>query len=149
MDIVSRAYRLNELATNFSSRIGSFEDWLNDLPGKVSAEVSWSEDIYDDKDATKENIIGIEEYALRFVRVGKRWILQCSLTRLEYNDKVDWQPLAEASLNTKLEVFRHFPQLLEKIKAEQAKMAATLEAAHNEFETFAKTIGITAKKGAQ
>lgn len=149
MDIVSRAYRLNELATNFSSRIDSFEDWLNELPGKVPAEVFWDEDIYDDNDTAKENIIGTGNCALRFVRGGKRWILQCSFTRSECGPDVNWQPLAEAGVKAKLRASQHFPQLLEQIKAEQAKMTATLEAAHNEFETFAKTIGITAKKRAQ
>lgn len=139
-EIEAASKRVNELATDLSKRILTFEDWLNELPGKVSTTL-W---VYAPDDTFDQYQFGIH-----LGRSGKRWTLSYAFQQqcAPEQEFTDWKPLTEASIETKLHAAKFFPELLKKIVDEQERLAKTLSDAHVEFDAFAEEIGLSLKKG--
>lgn len=150
--------RVNQLATELSQRIIEFEDWLNQLPGKVHTTL-WL--------PLPRDADGPRKFGLCLSRSGKRWSLSYghtggfrtqswgrgvenqsdAYTSGDDSDiKIDWNPLSDASVENKLFAVKHFPQLLAKVTEEQDRLAKKLQNAHGEFDAFAHAIGLTQRK---
>lgn len=128
--------RVNELATDLSRRISSFEAWLNALPGKVETSL-W---LGASEDAPCE-----PEFGLRLARHSSTWALFYAYS-WPGNEEFQWSSLGEASLETKILAVKQFPQLLQKITEAQTALAKRLEDTHRDFDAFAAAIGLTQRK---
>jgi hypothetical protein len=137
--IEARSKRVNELATQLSKRIESFEAWLNQLPGRVETKL-W----------VSESPGSLESFGLRLHRAGKRWIISYGWWHEEISDPEDdpWSPLTDASIEVKMRALQLFPKLLEQIAAAQVETADRIEAAQAAFDEFARVIGAIGKEGA-
>lgn len=133
------SHRVKELATELSSRVIAFEEWLNHLPGKVET-TCWEQW---PKDSTVETVFG-----LCLGRSGKSWVLKYDFLRPQYDDPSDlsWTPLTEASVEIKLFALKQFPKLLEAIVKAQEKVVREIEEAHFGFDAFADAIGLPKRK---
>ena len=127
-----KSKRIKQLATQLSHRIDRFETWLNDLPGKVEAEL-WVE----------PNSLEYSDYfGLLLHRAGKQWMVSYDRHREgDDPDEREWRPLREASVDAKLRAVNLFPKLLERIVEEQDALVRRLEAAQSDFDVFAAEIG--------
>lgn len=132
---------VNELASALSQRISDFEDWLRNLPGKVSASV-WIDDPNDERYV----------FGIRFARYGQ-WRLSFGCQQRDKEvldeDNLDWNPLTDASLEIKMAAVAMFPGLLESIAAVQDQRTQELKTVNRDFEAFAHLIALPmAKEGA-
>lgn len=137
-NIEAGSQRVNQLATELSQRIVAFEDWLNQLPGKV--ETFYWITVFDEIPPHKY------EFGLHFDRSGKRWTLSYTYQCDQDTREIKWEPLSEASVETKLSAIEHFPQFLIEITEAQDALAKKLEKAHSEFDAFADAIGLTQRE---
>ena len=126
--------KVHELATGLSNRIQSFERWINTIPGRVETTL-----FLDALDGDGE-----WSFLIRLHRSGKRWIVSHGHWSPIFMDGEDpeWQPVTEASIETKMAVVRALPKLLEKLAETQRDMAKQIEAAQAEFDGFAQKFGI-------
>jgi hypothetical protein len=131
--IEAGSVRVNQLATALSDRIKRFEDWITDLPGKVVTEV-WVADTDDPRLPV--------EFGLLLSRSGKRWAVFHASRLMNEPFGPDWAPLADASVETKIEAVKLFPRLLSEITAAQVKLVKELERTHADFDAFAGQVGI-------
>jgi len=125
---------LNLIATSLSNRIGDFEVWLKELPGKVDA-VLWNS-------CSDERYL----FGVRFGKFRNNWQLLYSYSEINREDEADWNPLSDASLETKLLAVEHLPKLLESISSALDARTKQLVASHKNFEAFASEIGIPPRK---
>ncbi len=130
---------VKDLATGLSERILIFEDWLNDLPGKVAAKVFAADP---DKDSSPMYFFG-----LSFSRSGKRWILSWVIGYEGDDEPPTYAPLSEAPLDIKIYAIDLFPALLEKMVEAQATLGTELTKAKGRFDKFATELGILWKEG--
>jgi hypothetical protein len=134
-DIEQGSARVNELATELSRRIITFEDWLNRLPGRVETYhwVGLPKDPHDHRDP------GL---GLRLARSAKRWTLWFAYSDMSEEGDVSWAPLAEADLETKMLAIKEFSDLLVKIKKAQDGRVHELRESLDAFQMFAQAVGI-------
>jgi hypothetical protein len=139
-DLIQRIRRgskkIGNLADEVSKRITNFEDWLNMLRGRVETTAH----------VTSNDFPIVDYFALRFHRSGKRWILSsCHCQEGTEPWELNWKPLLEAPLETKIEGLRALPQLLNRMEDAQAEMAQSLTQATAEFDAFIEQIGVADK----
>lgn len=131
--------RVNQLATELSQRILAFEEWLNQLPGRVKTTLWTSAPPPNDDDPEKV-------FGLRLDRDAKRWVLWCAFAYTYEEERViEWARLNEASVETKSFALSHFAKLLAKIAETQESLALNLEASGREFDALAEAIGLKQK----
>ena len=161
-EIEDNSQRLNQLATELSTQISAFEDWLNQLPGKVETElffavqsegfdvprISLADMIIGDRQARTVSAVGpAREFGIRFSRCGKRWALLCRPVRPASDLEVfGWQSLKDASVESKSIAVQHLPEFLKRISEAQVQHISQIEQAHQEFAKFADSIGIKSLK---
>lgn len=133
-EIEEQSRKVGELATLLSNRIIVFENWLNDMPGRVEATV-WVPAANVDEADFREFSFG-----LRLGRIDKRWILFYDYC--EPGDDETWKPLSEANLDVKMEASAVLPRLLDAIKDAQQNRVSQLLASHAKFAAMAKDIGL-------
>lgn len=134
-EIEKGASELRAAATELSERIKKFEAWLNRLPGKTPASCS---EAYDNE--------GRYSFCISFERDGKDW----QLVHYVFDDLDESTsgstPLRDASVETKVRAVSMFPLLLQQMAAMQKAIAESARRATQQFDDFAKGIGI--KEGA-
>lgn len=132
-DLEAGSARISKLATSISQKLSAFEDWLNLLPGKVETTL-WVDD------PSVPN--GDYQYGIRFHRVGKRWVLELTNCHVADSDPL-YKLVTDCSVEEKLLVVELAPQLLDKVSSAQAQLEKRLLTAHIEFDSFAKSIGLS------
>lgn len=136
--IESGSREFHTLAGGVSIRVEEFERWLNGLPGRMEANSSIAD--------PSQNEVAL---CLRFQRAGKDWAIFYDYFSGHHPDAPDhWQLLRGAPVDVKILALRAFPALLKSIADEQQRRIDALHAATNEFDEFAKTLGIYQKGGA-
>jgi hypothetical protein len=131
----TNASEVNARATELSERISAFEEWLNELPGKVPANC-WVDNDEDDSGQT--------EFGLRYARQGK-WQLFYTYCRCDQHEYADWNQLCDAGIEIKMEAVGAFPFLLKAIYDAQLARVKNLESTSKYFDEFAAKIGLDRK----
>lgn len=148
-EIEGNSQRLNQLATKLSAQISAFEEWLNQLPGKVETELFF--DVQRASLADRINgrrPVGIvlatplQEFGIRLSRCGKRWALWCMPAIRADSELPEWQMLKDASVESKWLAIQKLPEFLKRISEAQAIRISQIQEAHQEFARFADSIGI-------
>lgn len=128
--IESGAKEVRDAGEALSTRIKTFEDWLNKLPGRVSTQV-------------KINFDGDSNHTyLRLDKYGKGWLLEVVQVIDELDQQESSVPLRDASLDLKILAVKYFPQLLERMVVSQKGLVASLQQTTAEFDAFAARIGM-------
>ena len=134
-EIEKGAIRIGQLATEMSGRILWFEDWLSRLPGKVETRLY---------EYYEPDQFGRSFFALKLHRSGKRWIVSHA-SGFEPHSGEDyepsWEPVSEATLETKVKSITLFPKLLDEILRAQIALTTRLSEAQVAFDAFASKLG--------
>lgn len=133
---------LSAEATRLNECIIAFENWVAQLPGRVEAAVYVDHPDHPPQDNQHGVVLG-----LRVARDGAQWPVSFAAVSDYYPEDPDWRPLREAKLDLKIYAIPHLPRLVQKMVAEQSELKSRIKHAADEFQRFAKQIGIT--KGAK
>jgi hypothetical protein len=136
-DLLEGSGRLNSLATEVSIRVDNFEEWLNNLPGKVAVECFESVP----SSPANKTLLG-----LAFARDGRRWKLDVGYKPIDGKGEQEWTTLTEAGLDTKCRAIKLFGNLLAVMLKKQRQQTEKFENACAEFDSFAVGLGIGNKK---
>jgi hypothetical protein len=137
-EMAAAAPVLNKLAAELTARIKAFEDQVSQIPGRV--ETTWSTAAPD----------GGHEWTLvmRFHRVGARWLISYGYYVDYAPEDLDWKPLIDGSIETKLAAINTFPQLLTEMRAAQTDLESRLREAHGKIDALAAQLKAWRKAGA-
>ncbi len=134
-EIESGADEVRSAGTELANRIKQFEAWLNKVPGRVRADTELS-----------SNPNGLESSMLCFSKDGKGWTLYLYDEHHGSDESRNWTPLRDASLDEKARAVDAFPMLLRAMAVAQRQLVDRLKRTTNEYDDFARSIGI--KEGA-
>jgi hypothetical protein len=128
--IQANAPEVRSAATELTQQIKMFETWLGKVPGRVPVSLLlWTDEQ------------GNEEY-LAFRRHPKDWALVTFSSHVQSFDTSTPQLLRDAAIDTKANMMKHLPRLLEAMAKEQEAVAKRAREAAGDFKAFAQEIGI-------
>jgi hypothetical protein len=122
-----RHSRIKSQTALVDQRIHQFEDWVATVPGRVETEI-W----VDDPDAGD-----VPAVSLHLDRVGKKWVVNYSVSWNGEYDASDRRPLTEAGIRFKVSMLSQLPKLIESMVDSQDKLSRDIEKATKQFDEFA------------
>ena len=134
--ISEKSKSVRDFATELSSRIVEFQDYLANLPGRVEA-YAWGRHPDADDNDEDQQAFGPLQLGLFLHREGKDWVLSCGENHAADDSPVKWKPLHEASLKVKIAAIKLFPDLLHAIETSQDELVAEIMQAMSEYDSFA------------
>jgi hypothetical protein len=142
-EVAKATKRLAEERSNVSAQaerlnvcIERFEAWIGGLRGRVQADIRLPiPDANTNDDDPREF-----ELIVRVAREGKVWRVMVGTWEIGDDAPIDWSPLRESGLDTKLHVIPKLPLLIVEMAAKQEELKQRIDNVATAFEEFAAQI---------